>query len=61
MDATISKLEYTLKDQDVQSQPYLVHQIKEVIMTLKKIMATKRARWAQEEKTDGTCPCGCDA
>jgi hypothetical protein len=60
MDATISKLEYTLKDQDISSSPYLVQHITETIRILREVMEYKRKRWAQEEKEMGHCPCGCE-
>ena len=59
MDGTIAKLEYTLKDGDVQAQPALVYMIQEVAQRLKETMMLKRRRWADEEKEMGDCPCGC--
>lgn len=59
MEATISKLEYTLKDDDVKAQSYLTHLIQQVIESLQKVMASKRQRWAEQEQKDGGCPCGC--
>jgi hypothetical protein len=59
MDATITNLEYTLKDKDVQSQDALVPMIQEVVRLLRQTMTEKRRRWAEEEKEMGDCPCGC--
>ena len=59
MDATISKLEYTLKDQDISASPYLVQHITETVRLLRGVMEYKRKRWEQEEKEMGHCPCGC--
>ena len=60
MDATISKLEYTLKDTDVQSSLLLTQQIQQVLKALREVMASKRQRWAEQEEKDGSCPCGCE-
>lgn len=59
MDATIAKLEYTLKDMDVGEMPLLTLRIQEVVDGLKGVMAMKRRRWAEEEMEMGDCPCGC--
>jgi hypothetical protein len=59
MDATITNLEYTLKDKDVQSQDALVPMIQEVVRLLRQTVTEKRRRWAEEEKEMGDCPCGC--
>lgn len=58
MEATISKLEYTLKDTDVESDPILTHLIKQVVDSLRAKMAIKRIRWAEQERNDGECQCG---
>ncbi len=59
MDATISKLEYTLKDQDITASPYLVQHITETIRLLRGVMEYKRKQWAKQEEEMGHCPCGC--
>ena len=59
MDDTIRKLEYTLKDHDVKSNPYLCHTLAVAISSLREVMELKRARWKHEEELDGNCPCGC--
>ena len=59
MDATISKLEYTLKDEDIQSSPLLTQQIQQVVKALREVMMMKRQRWVEQEEKDGSCPCGC--
>ena len=59
MDATISKLEYTLKDEDIQSSPLLTQQIQQVVKALREVMMMKRQRWAEQEEKDESCPCGC--
>ena len=58
MEATISKLEYTLKDGDVEANPILSHLIKQVVDGLREVMSIKRIRWAEQERNDGNCPCG---
>jgi hypothetical protein len=59
MDATIRTLEYTLKDDDVQSSLLLTQQIQQVVKSLREVMAIKQQRWAEQEEKDGSCPCGC--
>lgn len=59
MDATISKLEYTLKDEDIQSSPLLTQQIQHVVKALREVMMMKRQRWTEQEEKDESCPCGC--
>jgi hypothetical protein len=59
MEATIAKLEYTLKDQDIQGEPVIIRMIEDVMVALQKVMVVKRHRWAEEEKEMGDCPCGC--
>lgn len=58
MERTISSLEYTLKDCDVESNPVLITLIKQVVNGLREIMAVKRVRWREQEKADDLCPCG---
>ena len=58
MENTVANLEYVLKDVDVQGQPVIQQMIQDVIAALQKVMVVKRARWAQEEKEAGNCPCG---
>lgn len=61
MENTVANLEYVLKDADVQGQPVIQQMIHDVITALQKVMVVKRARWAQEEKAMGECPCkGCE-
>lgn len=60
MEQTISKLEYTLKDHDVKSNPYLSHQIRSVVESLRQVMEVKKTRWKHEEVDMGICPCGSD-
>jgi hypothetical protein len=59
MEATIATLEYTLKDEDIKAQPTLFQQIQQVVDSLRKVMISKRQRWAEQEEKDGNCPCGC--
>jgi hypothetical protein len=58
MDATISKLEYTLKDADISASPYLVQHITETIRLLRGVMEYKRKQWTKQEEEMGGCPCG---
>lgn len=60
MEQTISKLEYTLKDHDVKSIPSLIHQIQNVIESLRQVMKLKRIQWKQDEIAMGECQCGSD-
>jgi hypothetical protein len=60
MDATISKLEYTLKDADISASPYLVQHITETIRLLRGVMEYKRKQWTKQEEEMGGCPCGCE-
>jgi len=59
MEDTISKLEYTLKDHDVKTNPYLCHTLAVAISSLREVMELKRVRWKHEEALAGDCPCGC--
>jgi hypothetical protein len=58
MENTVANLEYVLKDVDVQGQPIIQQMIQDVITALQKVMVVKRARWKEEEKKMGECPCG---
>ena len=61
MENTVANLEYVLKDNDIKGQPVIQQMIQDVIAALQKVMVAKRARWAQEEKEMGACPCkGCE-
>ena len=60
MDATISKLEYTLKDADISASPSLVQHITETIRLLRGVLEYKRKQWAEKEEKMGGCPCGCE-
>lgn len=57
MEETIKKLEYTLKDHDVKSNPYLTHQIQSVVESLRVVMELKKTRWEHDEVAMGECPC----
>jgi hypothetical protein len=59
MDATIRNLEYTLKDQDISSSPFLIQNITETIRLLRGVMEYKRKQWMKQEEEMGGCPCGC--
>lgn len=56
MEKTVAKLEHLLKDPDVKEQPYLVHQIKELMGSLRRVLYSKQTRWKADEA--GACPCG---
>lgn len=54
----MANLEYVLKDNDIKEQPVIQQMIRDVVIALQKVMVVKRARWAQEERRAGVCPCG---
>ena len=58
MEQAISRLEYSLKDQDVESDPVLTTLIKQVVDSLRAKLEIKRIRWAEQEMEMGDCPCG---
>jgi hypothetical protein len=58
MEQTISRLEYCLKDNEVEADPVLQILIKQVVESLRAKMAIKRLRWAEQEMAMGDCPCG---
>ena len=60
METTIAKLEYVLKDHDIQGQPVIQQMIQNVITALQKVMVVKRARWQEEDEKDMICKCGCE-
>jgi len=58
MEQAISRLEYSLKDQDVEADPVLTTLIKQVVDSLRAKMVIKKIRWAEQERELGDCPCG---
>ena len=58
MEQAISRLEYSLKDQDVEADPVLTTLIKQVVDSLRTKLAIKKTRWAEQEMEMGDCPCG---